>query len=148
VEERRMRQEIQDVLEGWCWCAFYRKTFRITRFGCNEPLAEITVEDFLRTNYPEDKALMGLDATDIPEGTEYLLTSGAYVPRYNPAYDPRLDERRKATHFARYARKGALLDYVTWLEIGLFALSLRRARANYTILTNNMAERLERSPPR
>jgi hypothetical protein len=141
-----MRREIQDVLEGWCWCAFDGGTFRITKFGCNELLAEIPVEDFLRTNYPEDKSLMGLAASDIPEGTEYLLTSGAYSPRYNPAYDPRLDERRKATHFARYARKGALLDYVTWLEIGLFALSLRRARANYKILTNNMAQRLK-SPP-
>ncbi len=143
-----MRQEIQDVLDGWCWCTWGGGKFRVTKFGCNEPLAEITVEDFLRTNYPEDKGLTGLTASDIPEGTEYLLTSGAYTPRYDPTYDPRRDERRKATHFARYARRGALLDYVRWIEIGLFALSLRRARTNYKTLANNMAQRLKSSPPR
>jgi hypothetical protein len=119
-----MRREIQEILDEWCWLTFIGGRFRATRFCSDELLAELTVEEFLRNHYPDDRGLAGLRAEDIPEGMEFLFNSDRYAPLPGGGTP-------EARIGARFERDG---KYWKAFQFGLFILSMLSTRRNYLVL--------------
>jgi hypothetical protein len=107
-----MRQQIQEVLNLWCWATFTQGSFRITRFGCDEQLAVVSAEDFFKNS--TDKP----GEADIPEGTEYLVPSRRYT-------DP---EERWKLHAKYVDPDKRPKGYLRLIELGLVALSAKAGR--------------------
>jgi hypothetical protein len=123
-----MKKEMQEVMAEWCWLVSTGGIFKVTTFHCDEPIGEISVEEYLRVNYPTDKRVK---ASSVSDGTEYLATSSYFEPEHAPS--------RAARRRARLSRKRLLHEPAFWLEGAMYALSLTASRRNYQLLVGGRA---------
>ena len=45
-----MKKEMQEVMTDWCWLVSTSGTFKVTTFHCDEPIAQISAEEYLPIN--------------------------------------------------------------------------------------------------
>lgn len=121
-----MKKEMQEVMADWCWLVSIGGTFKVTTFHCDEPIAEISAEEYLRVNYPTDKRVK---ASSISDGTEYLAASGYFEPEHA--------QERAARRRDRLSRRGLLREPAFWMEGAVYALSLTISRRNYRLLVGD-----------
>ncbi len=113
------KQEIQKLLDGYCWATFTGGRFKVTRFGCDELIAEVRVEDLFRSL--PDMHSMGGTASEIPEGVEFLVPCSRY-PRTPPLDKPAAEYLNPENKPGRYVR------WIRWALARLSSRSIRKAR--------------------
>ena len=121
-----MKKEMQEVMADWCWLVSTGGTFKVTTFHCDEPVAEISAEEYLRINYPTDERVK---ASSVSDGTEYLAASGYFEPEHA--------QERAARRRDRLSRRGLLREPAFWMEGAVYALSLTISRRNYRLLVGD-----------
>ncbi len=121
-----MKKEIQEVMADWCWLVSSRGTFKVSTFHCDELITEISVEEYLRINYPTDAVSRRRPFQTAPDGTEYLAASAYFEPEYA--------QKRAAKRQARLSRRGLLQEPAFWMEGAIYALSILTSRRNYQVI--------------
>lgn len=112
-----MKEQIQKVLNLWCWGTFTDGRFIITHFCGNEIIAEVSAEEFYRNSFPQYRP------SDVFEGLEYLVTAGRYtIPGER-------DKRPTAKYYADPGDRPR--GYLRFVEWGIVALASRINRIGH-----------------
>jgi hypothetical protein len=105
-----MKREILDLMDLWAWATLTGGSFKITRFTSDELLADVSVDEFYRSH--NDIQFMGVTASELPDGLEYMVPSRRYT-------DPTERHKRYAKYIDPEKKPKGFLRCVEWALIVL-----------------------------